>query len=270
MQRRTGGASAVAGGVQRAATGVVRTLAVAAVLALLAAGCSEDPAPEPAPVTTDAADDADDAVTDDEPATDDTPDIGADGDLDADPDDDAPDGVDGSATGDAATDPEADGTGDADADDPDGGAGTVDPDAAEGHEVTVQVFFTTDERGSDLEVHGFDRTVRGPAVLDAALRELLAGPSAEEEAEGAVSWFSEETAQVLRSVRIEDGTAHVDLAGELRELLPGASSSTGSRMLLLELDATTTQFDTVERAIYALDGDVEAFYTWLQRTPPRT
>jgi hypothetical protein len=35
------------------------------------------------------------------------------------------------------------------------------------------------------------------------------------------------------------------------------------------LDATTTQFPTVEDAVYSLDGDITAFYEWLQRDPPR-
>jgi hypothetical protein len=104
-------------------------------------------------------------------------------------------------------------------------------------------------------------------VLHGALTALLAGPTSEERAQGLESWFSAETADALRSVALSGGVARVDLR-DLRDLIPGASSSCGSAVLLGQLDATVTQFPGVTRAVYSLDGDVDAFYEWLQLDPP--
>ena len=35
-----------------------------------------------------------------------------------------------------------------------------------------------------------------------------------------------------------------------------------------QLDRTLGQFPAVERTLYSIEGDVEAFYEWLQRSPP--
>ena len=38
--------------------------------------------------------------------------------------------------------------------------------------------------------------------------------------------------------------------------------------MLAELDAALKQFPTIKRTLYAFNGDVAAFYTWLQLGPP--
>lgn len=105
---------------------------------------------------------------------------------------------------------------------------------------------------------------RSPAVLQAALEVLLAGPTAAEREADLGSWFSSRTATMLRSVTLRDGHAVVDL-DDLRPIIPNASTSAGSRRLLAELDATVFQFPTVESVEYRLEGDCEAFNEWLQR-----
>jgi hypothetical protein len=50
----------------------------------------------------------------------------------------------------------------------------------------------------------------------------------------------------------------------------GCRGGKNSAMLLGELDATVTQFPDIDRAIYSFNGDVEAFYGWLQLAPPST
>jgi hypothetical protein len=162
---------------------------------------------------------------------------------------------------DAADAADEDGTTDGtDADD----AGT---DGTDG-EATVQVFFTNPDLGPDTEVFPVERTVARPAVLRGALEELLAGPTPAEEAEGYFSFFSAATADQLDDVGIEDGVAEVAFSSELPDIIPNASTSAGSAALLNALDATTTQFDTVDEAVYSLEGDVDAFYEWLQLVRP--
>jgi hypothetical protein len=129
----------------------------------------------------------------------------------------------------------------------------------------VRVFFHVDPEGDPV---AFTRTVpRSPEVLHAALRELLAGPTESERGSGATSWFSPATADLFRDVTIDDGVAVVDF-GDLRPVIPNASSSAGSRMLLAQLDATVLQFESVDSVLYRIDGDAAAFYEWLQLGVP--
>lgn len=109
-------------------------------------------------------------------------------------------------------------------------------------------------------------TVKGPEAD--ALAQLLAGPTAAEEAQGLRSWFSPATAGMLRSVAIDGRVARVDFDPGLAVTIPSASASCGSSLLLAQLDGTIGQFDTADRVVYSLGGDVDAFYAWLQRPSP--
>jgi len=109
-------------------------------------------------------------------------------------------------------------------------------------------------------------TVEGPEAD--ALAQLLAGPTPSEQAQGLTSWFSTATSGMLRSVVIEDRVARIDFDPALATTIPNASTSCGSSLLLAQLDATIGQFGTSRRAVYSLGGDVEAFYGWLQLSPP--
>jgi peptidoglycan hydrolase-like protein with peptidoglycan-binding domain len=133
--------------------------------------------------------------------------------------------------------------------------------------VRVNVYFTPG--GSECDVVAtFSRDVEGPAVLTGALEELLKGPTVEEKASlPLATGFSSETAGMLRSVSLRDGTARVDFA-DLREVLPNASTSCGSTSLLSQLDATATQFPTVDTARYSINGSEATFYEWLGRGVP--
>lgn len=102
------------------------------------------------------------------------------------------------------------------------------------------------------------------ARLEAALRQLLRGPTPAERADGIHSWFSETTAQALRSVQMDEaGHAVVDFA-DLRELIPNASTSAGSGMLLRELNGTVFAVPSVESVEYRIEGSCEDFWEWLQ------
>lgn len=146
-------------------------------------------------------------------------------------------------------------------------SGTTGAEGAEGH-VTVDVYFSPadgEERCS--ETVSVSRSVQGPTVLFGALQALLAGPTSEERDEGLTSWFSDDTAGALRSAKIVDGTALIDFT-DFSGTIPNASTSCGSNILLRQLDETALQFPTVERTLYSFDGDVDAFYFWLQGSPP--
>jgi hypothetical protein len=111
------------------------------------------------------------------------------------------------------------------------------------------------------------RAVAAPAVLSGAMRALLRGPTERERERGYGGWFSSRTAGLLRSVVIERGVARIDFRNFSR-VIPNASSSCGSALLLAQLDRTALQFPTVRRAVYSFGGSARAFYEWLQRSPP--
>jgi len=132
---------------------------------------------------------------------------------------------------------------------------------------TVQVYFS-DEGSSDCTfVRAYERRVETPAVARGALEALLAGPTAREQAQGATSWFSDKTADLLNDVSIANQEARVDFDQPFGDW-NNVSTSCGSTILLAGLDNTLKQFPTVERTVYSIDGDVELFYARLERVSP--
>lgn len=134
----------------------------------------------------------------------------------------------------------------------------------------VKVFFT---RKSSMDancsrVKAFTRRTRGADVLQDALSELVNGPTRTERRSGVTSFFSRKTAGMVNSVSVSSGVARIDL-DDMRRVIPNASTSCGSASLLSELDATAKQFASVQRAVYSFEGSRNAFYSWLQLSPPR-
>ncbi len=125
---------------------------------------------------------------------------------------------------------------------------------------SVVVVFTRDEAPAPV-----GRPVTGPSPeVRTALVWLLRGPTSEERAAGMHSWFSEATADALRSVEVAStGRATIDFR-DLRQLIPNASSSAGSTMLLQELNGTVFQFPEIQSVEYRIDGSCDAFWEWLQ------
>ncbi len=80
------------------------------------------------------------------------------------------------------------------------------------------------------------------------------------------SWFTSATAGALRSVSIDSvGHAIVDFA-DLRTLIPNASSSAGSEMLLAELNTTVFSVTAIRSVDYLIEGRCDLFWEWLQRS----
>ncbi len=131
----------------------------------------------------------------------------------------------------------------------------------------LRVYFNNAQRaGTDADcaiVFALPRQVpKTEGVAAAALRQLLAGPSDGERAAGYRSPFSAATAGLLKRMRIEHGTAYVDLH-DPRALLAGATSSCGAAEFQMQVERTLRQFPTVRRVILAIDGEPRAFYAWM-------
>ncbi|MFJ8962593.1 Gmad2 immunoglobulin-like domain-containing protein [Lentzea sp. NPDC102401] len=132
----------------------------------------------------------------------------------------------------------------------------------------VAVYFHRGTRDDPHSVAAVARSVpKTEAVATAALNELLPGPTAEEQQDGYWSLFVPATARTLKSVRVENGVAYADFL-DFRQIIPNAGSSFGATALLAELDTTLRQFPTVKSTVYSFGGDVDAFYQWLQLSPP--
>lgn len=127
---------------------------------------------------------------------------------------------------------------------------------------TVTVFFSSGD--SVVAVSRPRSASAGANELDRAMRQLLRGPTEAERAAGLHSWFSAETAAALRSAAVDDrGHAVVDFE-DLRALIPNASASAGSAMLLRELNATVFAVPSVESVEYRIAGSCDRFWEWLQ------
>lgn len=126
---------------------------------------------------------------------------------------------------------------------------------------TVTVYFTTGDGTDCGQVSPFDRPVERGS-LGAAITELLVGPTAEETAAGASSFFSDKTAVALTLL---DATAPGLLVvgfDDLRSTMPNASTSCGSTALLSQLNTTILQY--VPRVRYEMLSSCQLFSEWLQ------
>jgi hypothetical protein len=131
---------------------------------------------------------------------------------------------------------------------------------------TVWVFFTMagDENMTPVPVARTVRNSEDPnRLVVEAMGKLFYGPSDAEKEAGFTSWFHP-AASFGWSIEVrEDGDFTVDFQ-DLDDLIPNASTSAGSRMLLSQLNSTLFQFEVVQTVHYTLRGDCAAFWEWLQ------
>ena len=115
---------------------------------------------------------------------------------------------------------------------------------------TYEVWFTKGE--SLFVVHRTEPKV--PAVATMAMGSLLEGPTASEAASGVGSEIPDDT--TLLGVTVENGIATVDLSAEYES----GGGSLSMMMRLAQVTYTLTQFPTVQKVSFELDGQpVEVF-----------
>ena len=137
----------------------------------------------------------------------------------------------------------------------------------------VAAYFACD-RGNPGQLYpAFRHVAADRPAIEAALDELLRGPTPEERALGLHSLFGSSTADALRSVVLsaQGDTVTVDLE-PLAGRLP-ANSAAKSFLppgVMAELTWTIfAQFADVEAVRFAFDGSEASFWRWLDG-PPRT
>ena len=102
----------------------------------------------------------------------------------------------------------------------------------------------------DDKIVALRRTVDSTsAVARAAVDELLAGPSLAEASDGLATAIPEDT--TLDDISVADGVATVDLSGTFDD--GGGSASMLGRVA--QVVATLTQFPTIERVAFRIDGE---------------
>jgi len=129
---------------------------------------------------------------------------------------------------------------------------------------TVAVYFSGEDASDCSAVEAYTRNIADDVdPIEAAFDELVAGPTAEEAADGAGSFFSSATADVVSSLTERDGLLIIDFT-DLRSLIPNASTSCGSEALLAQLNNTAFQFPTVDRVRYQFEGSCQDFGEFIQ------
>src|SRR5690554_1942924 len=117
-------------------------------------------------------------------------------------------------------------------------------------EANITVYFV-DETGRAVPV---ERTTSQTGVARAAVEALIAGPNRSEAAAGLSTLFPADS--LLLGIRVEDGTAYVDMSLEFAG--GGGSASVLGR--LAQLVYTLTEFDSIDRVRLLLDGEqIETF-----------
>lgn len=133
--------------------------------------------------------------------------------------------------------------------------------------MSVKVFFHPDKLDPEWNdctaVAPVSRTIpKTPAVATAALKELLKGPT-QEEAKEFSGFGPPETDGILKSVNVRNGTAYVNFTKRAFAQMGNATTSCGGGFFSM-IDATLMQFPTIKKVVYAVEGNTNDFYEWVQ------
>ena len=134
--------------------------------------------------------------------------------------------------------------------------------------MTVKVFFHNEKFNPNqidcTKVFPTTRTIpKTKAVARAALDELFKGVTPEEEKNEFSSFPPENTKDIVKRLNVKGGVAYLNFNKSVYEKLTNTTSSCGSG-LYSTIDATLTQFPTIKKVVYAIEGSTADFYDWQQ------
>jgi spore germination protein GerM len=107
------------------------------------------------------------------------------------------------------------------------------------------------------------RIPKTTAVATAALQELFKGTTKDEEAKQYSSFSPKETEGILKSVNVKNGAAYVNFTKRVYEQMGTATTSCGGGFFAM-VDETLYQFPTIKKVYYAIEGNTNDFYEWVQ------
>lgn len=139
--------------------------------------------------------------------------------------------------------------------------------------MSIKLYFSDERDDPDFincaRVRAVTRTIpKTKSVARAALVELFKGPTKQEEADELSSFFSEDTKDILISVKIKKGAAYVNFKEEVMQKLGNATTSCGSRSFHASIEKTLKQFPTIKKVFFAVEGSPADYYEWMQYDCP--
>jgi len=141
---------------------------------------------------------------------------------------------------------------------------TIKSDYQAGGELVYVYFSKQDEDESCNAVYPVRRAIKDiDRLYELTLRFLFTGPTSTEINNGYHSFFEPKIADSILSIKVVDSVAYLNLK-DIRQTMPGASSSCGSAQLLSQIETTLLQFPEIEKIIYAIEGDPVKFYEFVQ------
>ena len=133
--------------------------------------------------------------------------------------------------------------------------------------MTINVYFhpdKTDPEWNDCQkVAPIKRTIpKKVSNATAALEELFKGPTKAEKKEY-TGYGPPNTSGILKSVRVKNKSAYVNFNKAVYEQMGDATSSCGGGFFSM-VEATLLQFPTIRNVYYAIEGNSDDFYEWVQ------
>jgi spore germination protein GerM len=135
--------------------------------------------------------------------------------------------------------------------------------------INIKVFFSNEKLNPNIDdcnkVFPVTRTIpKTSAVAKAALEELFKGVTKDEEAKGYGSIPTAESNGILKSINVKNGAAYVNFTNRVLEQMGTATTSCGGGQYFGMIEKTLTQFPTIKKVYYAVEGNTNEFYEWVQ------
>ena len=134
--------------------------------------------------------------------------------------------------------------------------------------MTIKVFFHDENLNPNMQdcTKAFPTTRSIPkttSVARAALDELFKGTTEEERKKGFWAFDPESTTGIVKGLRVKNGAAYLNFTKLALEKLGNATTSCGAGFFPM-VEGTLTQFPSIKKVYYAIEGDTNEFYEWAQ------
>ncbi len=139
--------------------------------------------------------------------------------------------------------------------------------AQKGVTMTIKIYLSNDKLNPNIDdcnkVFPVTRKIpKTTATAKAALAALFKGPTKDEEAKGYSGLTAAETEGILKSVNVKNGAAYVNFTSRVTEQMGNATTSCGGGQYWGMFEKTLTQFPTIKKVYYAIEGNTNDFYGW--------
>ena len=141
--------------------------------------------------------------------------------------------------------------------------------AQKGGTMTIKIFLSNDRLNPNIDdcnkVFPVTRKIpKTAAMAKAALAELFKGPTKDEESKGYSGLSAAETEGILKSINVKRGAAYVNFTSRVTEQMGNATTSCGGGQYWGMFEETLTQFPIIKKVFYAVEGNTNDFYEWVQ------